>query len=116
MVRISQEARLELEKSEQVALHDRGPLVLFCETGELWLTCEDRAGDIVLHAGEYFEIPAGREAVVSAFRPSRLTIRRCKQAGDLHIRIGGEAHGRLARLLRWRMPALSSLIPVTHLR
>lgn len=116
MAKITQEARLELEKSELAVLRDRAPLVLFCESGELWLTCEGLAGDTVLQPGQRIEIAAGREAVLSAFRPSRLTIQRRKPAGDLLIRFNGEAHERLAHLLRWRMPALCSLIPFTHLR
>jgi hypothetical protein len=116
MARITQETQLEFEKSELAAIRDHSPLDLFCETGELWLTCEGLPGDVVLRAGERIEIEAGREAVVSAFRPSRLTIRHGKPADDLQIRFNGEAHERLARLLRWRMPALCSLIPTTHLR
>lgn len=116
MAKITQETRLELEKSELVALRDRGPLGLCCQAGELWLTCEGVAGDIVLREGQSIEIEAGREAVLSAFCPSLLTIHRRGQTGELHVRLDGAAHARLAHLLRWSMPALCSLIPATHLR
>lgn len=108
MAKITQETRLELGKSELAALKGRGPFRLVCAAGELWLTCAGSAGDIVLRPGDSIEIEAGREAVVSAFCPARLSIVSRQQPGDLRLRINNEARDRLALLLRWRFPPLAS--------
>lgn len=115
MAQITQETRIDLEKSELVAVCGRDRLTLACETGELWLTREGNSTDIILRAGNRITLDAREEAVVSALRPARLLIVPERQHSNPRIRLHGAAQERFARLLRWRFPALASF-PSTHLR
>lgn len=115
MARIMQETRLDLEKSELVAVKSRSPLLVACEAGELWLTQEGSTSDVIMRAGERIAIGAHQEAVVSALRPARVLLVPERQDSDLRIRQQDEAQACFARLRRWRFPPLASF-PATHLR
>ena len=86
-----------------------------CESGELWITQDGDRRDVILPAGQSWRIDRAGPLVLSAFKPSVATLAQPQpdRAACLPRREGAAAL--LARILRWRFPALASF-PATHLR
>jgi len=70
MARITQHTRRELLTLTDVAGHR-----LVCESGELWITL-DGHGDVLLRAGERWEVPGSGPLVVSALQPAAFSVGR----------------------------------------
>ena len=110
MARIVQETRYELADGELLALDRIRGRELACRSGELWITVDGHAEDIILCPGQRWLAEDGAPVVVSALKDSLLVVtRKCGQASR------GRAEGLLAQLLRWRHAPLASL-PATLLR
>lgn len=102
------ETRHELAKRELMAIEVACDDLIECESGELWITREGPR-DIILAAGESYRAQ-GREAlVVSALRPSVLTLRHPERSAQA-CREGAESI--IARLLRRRFGPQA---PATHI-
>lgn len=74
MPTIMQETRFDLLKREAVTLGDARGHVLACRCGELWITVDGEAGDIVLAAGEVYRIDSGARIVISALKAATVTV------------------------------------------
>lgn len=110
MAKIVQETRYELAGGELLALEHLDRRELACRSGELWITVDGRAEDIILGAGQRWRAEDGAPVVVSALEDSVLAVTRsCEEAAR------GRAASLLARLLRWRHAPLSAM-PATLLR
>lgn len=110
MARIVQETRYELADGELLALERLGGRELACRSGELWITVDGRAEDIVLGAGQRWRAEDDAPVVVSALKDSLLAVTRsCEQVTR------GRAASLLARLLRWRHAPLAAM-PAALLR
>lgn len=103
-----QETHYELPARGLFALDDAAQHVVACISGELWLTVTGDPRDIVLQPGDRWSIEGGC-AVISALRPSSLTVvhpQAC--AAPCTPRRSGAAWT-LAALRRWRHPPLAEL-------
>lgn len=110
MARIVQETRYELADGELLALDRMKGKELACRSGELWITVDGRAEDIILGAGQRWPAEVNAPLVVSALKDSLLVVTRtCTRAER------GRAESLLSALLRWRYVPLASL-PATLLR
>ncbi len=100
--------RYTLARRELMAFaHTRG-FMIECAEGELWITAEGGAGDIILHAGERLRLEHHPKVVISALRPSVFTAAPC--CSDTPLReIAARCAGLIAdRIVRWRHPPLAS--------
>lgn len=115
MAHIAQETRIELDKRELIELDAREEYLLACESGELWITFDGRAEDVIIRAGQRISLRGDSGTAISALRPARLTL--APQNGRCLPRIlpAAKAASRLARRLRWRFSLLAA-IPITRLR
>jgi hypothetical protein len=100
--------RYPLNQRELMALEHPHGLTLECVTGELWITAEDIAGDIILLAGQCLRVERATKVVISALRPSVVAANPC--CGRMPIRrITAVCAAAIAgRIERWRHPALAS--------
>lgn len=112
MAKIVQETRYELADGELLALERIKGRELACRAGELWITVDGHAEDIILGPGQRWVAEDNAPVVVSALKDSLLiATRNCSQ--DYASR--GWAASLLTVLLRWRHPGLAA-IPATLLR
>lgn len=109
-----QEIRRELAQRELLALDRARGLLLTCQSGELWITRDGSAEDLILAAGQSWRVEGDGELVVSALRPALLVIAHPPAAAP-RIASHGRAASVLALLRRWRHPPLASY-PATLLR
>ena len=110
MARIVQETRFELADGELLSLDRIRDRELACRSGELWITVDGRAEDIILGPGQQWQAEGNAPVVVSALKDSLLVVtRRCEQAPR------GRAEGLLTQLLRWRHAPLA-FMPAALLR
>jgi hypothetical protein len=110
MARIVQETRYELADGELLALDRIGGRELACRSGELWITVDGRAEDIILGPGQRWLAEDRAPVVVSALKDSLLVVTcNCERAPR------GRAESLLAALLRWRHAPLAAM-PATLLR
>ncbi|MFZ2855054.1 MAG: DUF2917 domain-containing protein [Rhodocyclaceae bacterium] len=114
MVANVQETRRELARRELLALDRARGCLLTCESGELWITRDGSADDLILGAGESWRVEGNGELVVSALRPALLVIAHPPAAAP-RIAPHGRAASVLALLRRWQHPPLASY-PATLLR
>lgn len=111
MATITQETRFDLAKREIVAITSAKEYALHCDAGEIWITANGAAGDVVLRAGESWIVPNDAEVVVSAFQASTATLRRVQALGSLP----DGARRMLASLRHWQFPPLAAF-PVQFIR
>jgi hypothetical protein len=110
MAKIVQETRYELADGELLALDRIKGRELACRSGELWITVDGLAEDIILGPGQRWQAVDRAPVVVSALRDSLLVVtNRCERTPR------GRAESLLAALLRWRHVPLASM-PATLLR
>lgn len=110
MAKIVQETRYELADGELLALEHIGGRELACRAGELWITVDGRAEDIILGAGARWQAADDGAVVVSALKDSLLAVTTsCTRAPR------GRAESLLGMLLRWRHAPLAAM-PATLLR
>ncbi len=62
--------RITLERRELMALDNADGARIECLSGELWITMEGDAGDIVLAGGDTFTFSGTPRAFISALRPA----------------------------------------------
>jgi hypothetical protein len=112
---IRQAQQIPIGQRELLVIDDACGQVIACESGELWVTQDGDRRDVILPAGQSWRIDRPGPLVLSAFKPSMATLahRETGRAACLPRREGAAAL--LARILRWRFPALASF-PATHLR
>lgn len=104
MARIVQETRFELADGELLALERIKGRELACRSGELWITVDGRAEDIILGPGQRWLADEHATVVVSALKDSLLAVTRtCMRAP------GGRAESILTALLRWRHQPLAAM-------
>lgn len=112
MARIVQETRFELADGELLALARIKGRELACRAGELWITVDGRAEDIILGPGQRWVAEDNAPVVVSALKDSLLISTRICGHGCASR---GRGESLLAALLRWRHPPLAAM-PATLLR
>lgn len=111
MATITQEARFELSRRELVSVVGARGHTLRCDSGELWITLDGQASDLILLGGETCVIPTDAEVVISAFRASTLSVHRCHALGSL----AGSARRLLCSLHNRQFPPLA-VFPVQLIR
>jgi hypothetical protein len=100
--------RYTLARRELMALAHTHGFMIECAEGELWITAEGGAGDIILHAGECLQLENHPKVVISALRPSVFTAAPCSSETPLR-EIAARCAGLIAdRIARWRHPPLAS--------
>lgn len=104
----TESTRHTLSQRELMALEHPHGFALECVSGELWITADGLAGDMVLFAGQRLRLENTPKVVISALRPSVLLAAPC--CGEAPIRrIAARCAALLAdRIERWRYPALAS--------
>ena len=65
---------VELERGALLPLHDSAGATVVCLEGELWITQEYDANDIVLRRGESLRLFCDGRSVVEALRASRIAV------------------------------------------
>lgn len=111
MTRVRQVTQIELGKRELLALCAGPPQVLRCLSGELWVTFDGRAEDLVVGAGESIELDGRPGVVLSCLLDSRLSL-----TSTVGRRLEpGPSPATTVRRLRWRFPVLASF-PARQLR
>ena len=75
MVTITQETRAELAGGEVVTIAKALGQTVVCESGELWITVGGDSRDIILRQTEIWRIDSDATLVVSAIRPSTVSVR-----------------------------------------
>ena len=114
MAKIVQETRYELVDGELLALARLKGRELACRAGELWITVDGHAVDIILGPGQRWVAEDNAPVVVSALKDSLLiATRTCSQTSGTASR--SRAESILMALLRWRHPGHAA-IPSTLLR
>lgn len=106
---IRQVRRVPLGHREMVLIDDARNQLLHCDAGELWITHEGDSRDFVLQAGQSWAATAPGPVVVSALKPSVVTLTHLQagKAATVPNRRGAESA--LDRIRRWRFPPLASL-------
>ena len=104
MATITQETRFDLLKHEAVTLSAAKGHVLICTSGELWITIDGDARDIILAAGENYRIDSNAPVVISAFKPATVNVQHLESFGP---RVAG-ARSLLVSLLQWEFPPLAA--------
>jgi hypothetical protein len=104
----TESTRYTLSQRELMALEHPHGFALECVAGELWITAEGTAGDIILLAGQRLRLENSPKVVISALRTSVMTAAPC--CGEAPIRrMAARCAAALAdRIDRWRYPALAS--------
>jgi hypothetical protein len=67
-------SHLQLERKALYSIADASGVAVTCAEGAVWLTLDGDEQDYVLEAGESFETPEHRRALVYAFEPSRISL------------------------------------------
>ena len=75
MAKITQLTRCELARRELLTLSDVAEHRIACQSGELWIT-QDGEGDVLLRAGDSWQVPGTGPVVVSALQPSAFSVER----------------------------------------
>lgn len=104
MATMTQETRFDLAKRELISLADARDHVLSCSAGELWITQEGDARDIVIRPGDSWRIDTNTEVVISALQPSTLSLQHCQALGSL----ADGARRMLWSLRHWEFPPLAA--------
>jgi hypothetical protein len=65
---------IELGAHALVALEDSKGARVHCLQGALWLTEETTRRDVVVEAGQFFELTGAGRAVIQAMGPSRISV------------------------------------------
>ncbi len=104
MATVTQETLVELSGRESLTLGRLRGQVVECRSGEVWLTVDGEAGDVILGPNGKHAVVSNGPVVVSAFKPSVLSLRGCR---PLAVGVGGA----LAAFLH--LPQLH-LLPSTH--
>lgn len=110
----TQETRRALARRELLALDRARGCLLTCQSGELWITRDGSAEDLILAAGQSWRVEGNSELVVSALRPALLVIAHPSAAAP-RIAPRQRTESVLALLRRWKHPPLASY-PATLLR
>lgn len=111
MTRLRQVTQIELGQRELLALCAGTPQVLSCLSGELWVTFDGRAEDLVVGAGECIELDGRPGVVLSGLQASRLSL-----TSTVGRRLqSGPSLATAVRRLRWHFPVLASF-PARQLR
>ena len=100
--------RYTLARREPMALEHASGFYIECVEGEIWITAEGAAGDMILAAGRHLRLENHSKVVISALRSSVLIAAPC--CGETPIRrIASRCVAALAdRIDRWKHPALAS--------
>lgn len=116
MTRIRQETRLDLDKRDLLTLCGGEPQTLYCDRGEVWITFDGRQEDVILKAGERFELDGHPGTVLSALQPATTLRLAARRPHGIACRLDPERiPWASVRRLRWRFPALAAL-PAWQLR
>lgn len=75
MTTITQEVRFDLLKNELVRLSNARNHTLSCSDGQLWITQDGDALDVILASGERYTFQGSGQIAVSALKTSVLSIR-----------------------------------------
>ncbi|MBI4984180.1 MAG: DUF2917 domain-containing protein [Rhodocyclales bacterium] len=111
MATITQETRFELAQRELVGIAKARGQTLRCDAGELWITVDGDAGDIILRSGEVWQIASNEEIVISALQASRLSVTHSQAFGSF----ADSARRMLFSLRSWEFPPLAAF-PVQLIR
>lgn len=105
----------KLARRALLALADTHGFELVCHEGELWVTADGLAGDVVLAPGERLTLRGHPRIVISALSAARFDARSC--CGNTPVRLLASrcAGVLLDRIARWRHAPLASY-PATLLR
>lgn len=107
--------RFELPRHALAAFADDRGFELVCHEGELWVTADGLAGDIILAAGERLALHGHPRVVVSALRHASFEATPCCGHSPVR-RLADRCAGSLIdRIGRWRHAPLGSY-PATLLR
>lgn len=101
---------IELEQRELVSVEDARGARVDCLCGRIWITEHGSPGDIVLEAGESYELSRDGIAVVQALREARVALRAPAVSpvrAELAIRLEPFWNSRAGRLIN-RHPAFSA--------
>ena len=100
--------RYTLARREPMALEHASGFYIECVEGEIWITAEGAAGDMILAAGQRLQLKKHPKVVISALRASVLVAAPC--CGEAPIReIASRCVAALVdRIDRWKHPALAS--------
>lgn len=74
MNNVATSTRTQLAARELVALDNAEGLRIECVSGELWITTEGGAGDLIVVAGESIELQGISRAYISALRPAGFVV------------------------------------------
>lgn len=74
MATITQETRFDLLRNELVSLSNAQNYTLTCYRGELWITQEGDKRDIILDAGESYQVTSTTLVAISALKTSTLSV------------------------------------------
>jgi hypothetical protein len=108
--------RYSLAKRELLALSHAQGVVVDCLDGEIWITADGEAGDLILGAGERARLAGSTHVIVSALRPSLVAAAPCVAAASPVRRVAAHCVAALVdRIARWRHPPLTAY-PATRLR
>jgi hypothetical protein len=105
----------KLARRALLALVDANGFELVCHEGELWVTADGLAGDVVLAPGERLTLRGHPRVVISALSAASFDARPC--CGNTPVRrLASRCAGVLLdRITRWRHAPLASY-PATLLR
>jgi hypothetical protein len=67
-------SQLQLARKALYSIADASGIEVTCAEGAVWLTLDGDEQDYVLEAGQSFETPEHRRALVYAFEPSRISL------------------------------------------
>ncbi|MBK9445491.1 MAG: DUF2917 domain-containing protein [Betaproteobacteria bacterium] len=107
--------RVALARREIVALTDKQGFAVDCISGELWITAEGMAGDLILRTGERLQLSGRPRIVISALTPSVLEATPCCGTSPVRQLAAGCAAVLADRIKRWRHVPLAAY-PVRQLR
>jgi hypothetical protein len=106
--------RVQLGHREMVFIDDARNQQLHCDAGELWITHEGDSRDFVLQAGQSWQATVRGPVVVSALKPSVVTLTHLQAGKAAAVPKRRGAESALDRIRRWRFPPLASL-PIPRL-
>lgn len=107
MAQNTQETHYQLARRELLALERARGHLLTCASGEIWITVYGSQDDIILKAGESWQVRDGAAVVASALQDSALVVAH-PQAMALRITLHQAAASILLLLRRWKHPSLAS--------
>jgi len=67
--------RIRLARGEAVPMRDAAGRTVYAHAGRVWITEENETRDVVLEAGESFQLGRSGLAVVEAFSDASISIR-----------------------------------------